>query len=300
MKRVFVIGASGYIGKAVVKHLRQQQIEVAALSRTAEKEPPLIELGARVVRGDTEALEILAREASAADAVIYTAVNNPNEHSALKALIASLEDSGKPLLFTSGATIVAEATEGRYSTRQVGEDEDVTPPPGSVRLSSEKIVREAAARGIRSMVIRPPLVYGNAGSTQIPRYYNCGRKTGTVRYVGPGENCWAFVHVDDLAEMYSRLLTDGQRGHVYHAVAGEVLMGDLARAVARVLDVPADGWSVPEAEQWYGTWAAQVGLGGNCRPVGRVAEAHLHWRPGRTDILEDVISGSYARAWHTD
>jgi nucleoside-diphosphate-sugar epimerase len=297
--RAFIIGASGYVGSAVTRRLVHSGMEISALSRTEASDARLSNAGARPVRGDTAALELLTQEARLADVVIYAANASPVEHIALQTLLAALNGSGKPLIFTSGAAVVAEATGGSYSARQVAEDESVTPPLGSTRRSSEIIVLRASASIIRSMVVRPPLIYGHGGSVQIPRYANCGLKTGTVRYIGAGENVWAFVHVDDLAEMYLRLINAGLGGHIYHTVAGEVAMGTLATAVARALSLPVGSWSLAEAEAWYGTWAARVGQGSSCRPIAPITNALLGWRPERNDILEDVMSGSYAQAWKT-
>jgi nucleoside-diphosphate-sugar epimerase len=295
--QAFIIGASGYVGSAVARRMVESGSEVSALSRTETSDARLLDAGVRPVRGDTAALELLTQEARSADVVIYAASPSPLEHEALRTLVAALNGSGKPLLFTSGATVVAEATGGGYSAKQVAENETITPPPGSTRRSSELIILNAAASNIRSMVIRPPLIYGHGRSVQIPRYASCGLKTGTVRYVGAGENVWAFVHVDDLAEMFVRLIGGGLGGHIYHAVAGEVAMGTLAAAVARALNLPVGRWSLAEAEAWYGTFAAQVGQGSSCRPIAPITNALLNWRPERNDILEDIISGSYAQAW---
>lgn len=298
MKRIFLIGGSGYIGTAVLAKLHGAGMEVAALSRDLGGDSRLVERGVRPVRGDTSQLDVLTREAELADAVIYVAINNPSEHAALNALVAALQGTDKCFIFTSGATLVAEATEGHYSARQVAENDEFTPPPGSVRLDSEKIVlAAAAARGVRSMTIRPPLVYGNGGSTQIPRYAKCGQTTGTVRYIGPGENYWAYIHVEELAECYSRLLEGGRAGQAYHPVGGEISMGDLARAVGEALRLPTGSWSVAEAEATYGFWGARVGMSSSCRPIGPITAAHLNWRPERQDILDDIIHGSYAQAW---
>jgi nucleoside-diphosphate-sugar epimerase len=297
MQRVFLIGGSGYIGSAVLGRLHAAGLQITALSRTADSDTRLTEQGAEPVRGDTSNLDVLKREAERADAVIYVAINNPSEHAALSAVASSLEGTRKCFIFTSGATLVAEPTEGHYSALQVGEEDQFTPPAGSVRLSSEVIVQSSARRGVRSMTIRPPLVYGHGGSTQITRYAACGKKTGIVRYVGPGDNFWGYIHVDDLAECYLRLLQLGQPGQAYHAVAGEVRMGDLAGAVGQALNLPTGSWSVAEAEDAYGVWGARVGMSSSCRPIAPIAEAHLKWRPARVDILEDVVHGSYFQGW---
>lgn len=292
-----MIGASGYVGGAIVARLSAAGLHVSGLSRSEASDQRVADAGAIPVRGDTGNLGLLRHEAKESDFVVYASINNPGEHQALHAIVGALESSNKPLIFTSGATIVAEATVGHFSARQFGENDPFVPPEGSVRLSSEEIVVGAAARGVRSMIVRPPLVYGHGGSVQIPRFAQCGLKTGSVRFIGPGENMWAVVHVDDLAEMYVRLLQDGRAGQVYHVSAGEVTMGDLARAVAQTLGVPAASASVDEAEAWYGTWGARVGMSSSCRPIAPIAEAHLKWRPRRADIIEDVTIGSYANAW---
>lgn len=297
MKSVFLIGASGYIGGAILRRLLVDGAEVTALSRSEAGDDQIAGTGAEILRGGTGSLALLAEQAGRADAVIYAAVNNPDELAALSVLVKAMEGSGKPLIFTSGATVVSELTHGHYSARQVAEDDDFTPLPISKRLMSEKTVFGGGARGVRTMVVRPPLVYGHAGSVQIPRYAESGFTSGAVRYIGPGENMWAFVHVDDLAEMYARLLVQGRIGQAYHVTAGEVAMGRLAAAIARSIGLPALSCTEDEGVQWYGEWGAFVGHSSNCRPISPVMTAHLGWAPKRNDIFDDVLTGSYRQQW---
>lgn len=298
MQRIYLIGGSGYIGSHIVRALVAHGYEVLGMSRTAASDEVLGAIGARPVRGSVSDLEASKHAAAESDGVIYAARYVPEEGAALAGLVDALAGTHKPLIFTSGASLIAEETGGGDSDRRFPEDSPLNPPrAAAIRAPSEEIVRLSAARDVRGIVVRPPLVFGDGANTKITLMMACAAKTGVVRYVGAGENRWGVIHIDDLAEMFLRALKQGRPGAVYHAVAGEVTMGDLARAVAASVSRPAASWNLPEAEEGYGKFNARVVLGSSCRPDGKLTERELGWSPRRTDLLDEVAAGAYLAGW---
>jgi len=296
MAQFFVTGASGYIGSAVTRALIARGDRITALSRTSDSDARLRDLGATPVRGTVGDVQLLRASAEAADGVLYIAQWSPDEMAALSALTEALAGSDAPLLFTSGASMVAEETGGHFSPHTFAENAPFTSPRGSaIRVQSENIVREAP--GIRGFAIRPGLVFGHGYSGQVELYSGLARRTGNVRIVGPGENLWAIVHLDDLVGLYLAAIERGTRGGLYHALAGEVQMGDVGRAVATAFDCPAGHWTLEEAEAGFGKFPARVMLGSSCRPTAELTNAELKFRPSRTDLLDEITSGSLKAAW---
>jgi nucleoside-diphosphate-sugar epimerase len=298
LKRIFLIGASGYIGSHLARAFVARGLEVAGLSRSAAGDAAVEAAGATPVRGSMADIEVLRTAARRSDAVVHAARYAPEEAAALDALVDALSGTDKALVLTSGASVIAEETGGRASPNRYPEDAPLNPPRmAAVRVSSEQIVLNAPARGVRGAVIRPPIVYGDGANGKVSLLAGCAARTGVVRHVGPGENQWGVVHIDDLCEVFRRAIERTAGAAVYHPVAGEVSMGDLARAVGRAIGRPAAGWDLAEAEAGYGKFQARVGLGSSCRPIGAWTEEVLGFRPERNDLLQDVASGTYTRDW---
>ena len=293
MSTYFVTGASGYIGSHIVRRLVHGGHEVLGLSRSEESDTFLTGIGARPIRGDVAEGQTLERMARQSDGVIYAARYCPSEGSALEAIGRRLGD--KPFVFISGASVGAEETAGHRGNFQFAETTPLmTPPKGSaIRLVSEALVQRAP----RGIVVRPPLVYGAGGSAQIPLLAKSARETGTLTYVGPGENAWGYVHVDDLARLVMTALSLRRPASIYHAVAGEVLFKDLASAIGEVLGMPAVSVSLAKAEELYGKFPARVMLGSSCRPTSQLTREALNWSPQQLNVLDDVRFGSYRTAF---
>jgi nucleoside-diphosphate-sugar epimerase len=289
----FIAGASGYIGSHIARSLVQSGHNVLGLSRTALSDNVLNDIGATPVRGEVADAEILERTARQSDGVIYAVRYGTDELGALEALGRGLDN--RPLVFISGASVGAEETAGDRGNFQFSETDDlVAPPKGSaIRLLSEARVRDMG----QGMVVRPPLVYGAGGSAQIPLLAKSARDTGTVGYVGPGENCWGYVHVEDLACLVAKVLALGTPGSIYHAVAGEIAFEALAEAVGEALNLPSQSLSLADAELRYGKFAARVMLGSSCRPTAQRTREVLDWSARRLDVLDDIRAGSYREAW---
>jgi nucleoside-diphosphate-sugar epimerase len=293
--KVFITGASGYIGAAVVERLKAAGHEPYALARSDASAARLSAAGAVPVRGDLARPETLVEPARASDAVINLGTTNDGkvDAPAMETLLRGLEGSGKPFIYTSGIW-----SHGNTGGRVV----DETTPPDPVelvawRVGVEQRVLDAARRGVRSVVIRPAVVYGRGGG--IPAEWSESARTGgAARYVGSGENRWPAVHVDDLADLYLLALERAPAGTLLLAVNDDEAhpVAELAAAASR--GAGAGGrtraWPLEEARQKLGGYADALVL--DQRASGRRARELLGWSPSRPGIMEDLEHGSYARA----
>jgi nucleoside-diphosphate-sugar epimerase len=290
--RVFLTGASGYIGGAVSDALRSGGHEVTGLARSDTSAARLTAAGIRPIRGDFSEPSSVAAAARSADAVISlaTAYDPAIDGPAVDAILDTLAGSDKPFIYTSGMWSYGD-------TGGAVVDETSPVHPASLvawRQAIEDRVRQGATRGIRSIVIRPAMVYGRAGG--IPAgFTDSARKDGAARFVGTGENRWPLVHVDDLADLYMLALDRAAPGTLLLGVHGpSQRVRDLAAAASR--GAGAGGrtasWPLEEARQKLGLYADALTV--DQQASGRRAE-ELGWRPHRPDALEDLERGSYAR-----
>jgi len=300
--RVFVIGATGYVGSAVAGAFLARGHEVHGLARSPEGGERLRNMGIEPLAGSLTDLEPLCEAVRSFDAVVFCPMLDfEEERHVMQALVAAMEGTGKTLLFTSGSGVLSvPSLDGTWSEYSFAED-DPFPFPDTfnrkVRLSTEKLVRAAADREVRAMVIRPPLIYGRAGSIQIPQLFESARKTGAVCYLGRGLNLYTNVHVDDVAELFCLAAEKGMSGALYHAVAGEVNFRSLAEAVACVVGCETRSLNYDEAcELWGASWV-DLGLAVNSRCRAVRAREELGWRPRHDDVIEDIKYGSYREAY---
>jgi nucleoside-diphosphate-sugar epimerase len=289
--RVFLTGASGYIGGAVADALRSGGHELTGLARSDASAARLTAAGVRPVRGDFSDPSSVAAAARAADAVISlaTTYDATVDGAAVDAILDALAGSHKPFIYTSGIW-----SHGDTGGAVVDETSPVHPAPlVAWRQAIEDRVRASATRGIRGIVIRPAMVYGRAGG--IPaEFTESARKKGAARFVGTGQNRWPLVHVDDLADLYALALERAAPGTLLLGVHGpSQRVRDLAAAASR--GAGAGGrtvaWPLEEARQKLGAYADALAL--DQQASGRRAE-ELGWRPHRPDALEDLERGSYA------
>jgi nucleoside-diphosphate-sugar epimerase len=280
--KVFVTGATGYIGSVVVEKLIAAGHRPAGLARSDRAADKLASLGAGVVRGDLHDSASIAAGAAAADAAIHLAMEfsaaAPKlDRAAIDAILAGLGGAGKPLVYTSGIWVVG-------STGDAGADEDspVNPTPlVAWRPAHEQLVLRAP--GVRGIVIRPAMVYGR-GAGFVGVFQRSASAEGVVRYVGDGENRWPFVHVDDLADLYV-LALGAPAGSLYFAAVGDsVKVKDVARAAARGARLAAQ--PLEEARRSIGPLADAVTLDQVIR--SRKAQQELGWKPGRGTVLLEL------------
>jgi nucleoside-diphosphate-sugar epimerase len=291
--QIFLTGASGYIGSAVAERLRAAKYEVTGLARSDAAARRLYAAGIQPIRGDFTEPESISTAARSADGVISMATTyNPDvDGPAIEAILTALAGSNKPMIYTSGIWLHGD-TGGKVV------DEASGPRPAALvqwRQAVEERVLDMARQGIRSIVIRPAIVYGRGGG--IPAgFVDSARKEGGARLVGTGENRWPFVHVDDLADLYFLALE--------HAPAGTLLLGvhgpsyrvrEVAAAASR--GAGAGGrtisWPLDEARKTLGAYADALVL--DQQATSRRAKELLGWRPGRPDVLTDIEGGSYLK-----
>ena len=292
--RVFLTGATGYIGSAVADRLRAAGHEVAGLARSDASAAKVAAAGISPVRGDFSDPESVGDAAGAAGGVISTATTyDPAiDGPAIDSILQALAGSNKPFIYTSGIW-----SHGDTGGKVV--DETSPPKPAELvkwRQAVEDRVLQGARRGIRTVVIRPAIVYGRGGG--IPAgFVDSARSEGVAQYVGTGENRWPFVHVDDLAELYLLALEKAPPGTLLLGVNGPSFrVREVAEAASRGAggDGRTAGSSVEQARGKLGAYADALVL--DQQASGKRARELLGWRPHRPDVLEDMERGSYALA----
>ncbi|MFD9904164.1 NAD-dependent epimerase/dehydratase family protein [Streptomyces sp. NPDC059063] len=287
--RVLVLGATGYIGSAVVSRLTQEGHDVVPLVKDATALHP--DVPVRV--GDlADPASLRAAVTDDIDAVVHLAAPTGDEAvdtAAVEALLAPLRGTGRAFVYTSGVWVL-----GATGDAPLTEDADTDPIAiVGYRPRVEQRVLAAAGDDVRAAVIRPGIVYGRDGG--IPAMMTgWAREQGAGRYVGAVTTRWPMVHVDDLAELYALTLAKGDAGALLHGVAWESVP---AAAVAAAADVAAGGtgraepWSLAEAAEAVGAPFAEA-LAVDQVVSGRRAVERLGWRPSRPYVLTELAGGS--------
>jgi len=287
--KIFVTGATGFIGSAIVRELIDAGHRVLGLSRSDTGAKALIAAGAQVHRGDLKDPESLRNGAATSDGVIHTgfihdfskfAENCEIDKRAIEALGSALEGSGRPLLVTSGLATVAE---GRTPTE---EDAPLPPSPAYPR-ASEATAEMLLKRGVRVSVVRLPQVHNTIKQGLVTYAIAVAREKRLSAYVGDGLNRWAAVHVLDTARLYRLAVEKLATGARYHAVAEEgVPFRDIAEAIGRAMKVPVVSKSPEEAAVHFGWLGMFVGrdLTGSSVQTQRI----LGWRPTGPGLINDL------------
>jgi nucleoside-diphosphate-sugar epimerase len=296
--RVFVTGASGYIGGSVAAALLAAGDEVTGLVRSAQRAQQVRTLGIEPVHGTLSDARLLARMAREADAVINAA--NADDRGPVEAMVTALAGTGKPFIHTSGSSIVGDMAGGEPTDRIYQDDTPVRPLPGrAARVAVNNLVLDAAKQGVRAVVVCPTLIYGrghgvHAQSIQIPRLVAVAKKYGVARHVGRGENIWSNVHIDDLMDLYLLALNKAPAGAFYYAENGENSMREAAAAISRRLGFGGRTAPMPidEAVAELGDSAANYTFGSNSRVRGVRARRELGWSPRRIALLDEIERGT--------
>lgn len=292
--KVLLTGATGYIGGAVAEALRRAGgHEVTGLARSDEAAERLKTRNIGALRGDLKDTEILFAAAREADAVIHTALPHTPDASevdrkAVEAILGALEGTNRPFIYTSGIWVYGSTGD------TVATEETPLNPTALVawRPRNEKLALEAAGRSVRSVVIRPGIVYGRGGGI-IGGMLQEARTKGIVRFVGTGDNRWPQVHVDDLADLYVLALESAPAGTLLNGASHEsVRVREVAEAASHAGGASGrvEAWPLEEARLRLGAYAEALAL--DQQVSGKRAEELLGWKPKALPLVEDLEHGS--------
>jgi nucleoside-diphosphate-sugar epimerase len=295
--RVFVTGATGFIGSAVVRELMDAGHKVLGLTRSDAGVKALTDAGAEVHRGDLLDLENLRRGAAGADAVIHLAFNHDfskfvanceDDRRVIEALGAELAGTNKLLIVTSG-TAMAKPGSGQFGTEN-------DPPVSSKqipRAASEEAAAVVADRGVRVSIVRLPQVHDTLKQGLVTYAIQIAREQGVSAYVGDGQNRWPAAPLLDTAHLYRLALekTDGRA--TYHAVAEEgVRNRDIAEVIGRGLNVPVVSMTPEQAAEHFGWLAHSVGL--DLAASSAQTRKQLGWNPTGPSLITDLENMRYS------
>jgi nucleoside-diphosphate-sugar epimerase len=296
--RVLVFGASGFIGKCAVRSLIDHRHQVTGFVRSQSAAESVRGLGADAVVGSLDDSTQIHGALAASDAAIWLVqLALEEEKRVVEGLLRQLRRSAKTFIFTGGASVLSEPTGGEWSENTFAETDSFVPRRQlRVRAETEIVVRVAAQYGIRSMVVRPPLVYGHGGCRVISDLYHSLRETGSVCYIGRGLNTYSSVHVDDLANLFVLAIERGTAGALYHCVGGEATFRAMAEAIARGVGAATRSITVEQGEGIWDPFTATTVFSSCSRTRSPVARRDLGWKPSvdRADILEECLHPAYA------
>ena len=296
--KVFITGATGYIGGSLAVKLVANGHHVSGLVRTQDKAAQLKATGIEPVLGTLADFSVIKSAAGRADATVNAA--NSDDSFVAKALIEALAGSGKPLIHTSGSSVIADLAAGEPSDVVFNEDTPFRPlPERMLRVAIEREILTAARRGIRSVVIRPTLIYGrghglNPNSMQLPHLIELAQTSGVARHVGRGLNIWSHVHIDDVVALYLLALEKAPACSVFFAENGEASWKSMASSIGKILGFgpQTEDWPVEDAVREWGA-SAITSYGSNSRVNSHKARTMLDWKPSARPLTEEIERGCY-------
>lgn len=297
--KIFITGATGYIGGSVAAKLIAGGHHVRGLVRSQDKAVQIKARGVEPVLGTLADFALITQAARDADAVMNTA--NADDFAVADVLLKALVGSGKPLIHTGGTSVMSDRAAGEYSDAVFHhEDIPIDPlPERMLRVAVDRMVLKAAQSGIRTVVVRPSMIYGRGRglkphSTQVPHLIELAKEHGVARHVGRGLNVWSHVHIDDVVDLYLLALADAQAGSLYNLGHGEAVWKDIAAAIGRMLGLgdKTEDWPIEEAARAWGPGAI-TSYGSNCRVRSWKAYKMLGWAPKGRPLFEEIEHGCY-------
>lgn len=296
--KVFLTGATGYVGSVVAEKLKGKGHRVTGLARNEAAENKLLANGIEPLHGDLKDVESLKRGASETDATIHTAFIHDFsdyegavriENAAIAAFAEALANTNKPFIATSGAAFLGD-TKDREADEDFPYDRN---SPFISRAESEQDALKMSQRGVRSVVLRLPLfVYGRGGSSFVPMMIELAKTAGAANYAGAGNERVSAVHVEDAADLYVLALETSTAKNLYNVSAETVSLRELNEAVARLLDVKARSISIEDAQKQFGALFGFLTI--NNQLSAEKAKRELGWKPkANTTIADDIENGSY-------
>jgi nucleoside-diphosphate-sugar epimerase len=301
--RVFVTGASGWIGSAVVPELIDAGHQVIGLARTDASAAALTSAGAEVQRGDLDNLDILRGAAAASDGVIHLAFKHDIAFSgdfqgaadadrrAIETFGEALIGSGRPFVIASGTLGLVP---GRVATERDGHGPDAAahlPAGPQSRMGNAQTVLSLASQGVRSSIVRlPPTVHGEGDHGFVATLVDIARNRGTSGYIGDGSNRWPAVHRIDAAHLFRMAIESAPAGSTLHAVADEgVPIRAVAEVIGRHLELPVAA-TAPENFAWLATF-----VGVDSPASSTLTRDLLGWQPTQVGLIDDLDQGHYFR-----
>lgn len=306
--RIFVTGASGWIGSAVLPELLNHGHEAVGLARSEAAAERVAATGATVVRGDVSDPALLATAAADADGVIHLAFQHDvafGEGNFAKAALndrRAVEAMGAALAGSNRAFVLASGLVGLAADRPATEHDGLVPSnevrglPAGIRAATALLALSLRGIGVRSSVLRfPPTVHGDGDNGFVPTLVALARQNRRAGYAGDGSNRWAAVHRSDAARLARLAAESAPAGSVLHAVGDEgVPMADIATALGRGLRVPVERIDAAAASEQFGFLAHFVGL--DAPATATVTRDLLGWTPTGPTLIEDLDQGHYFQA----
>jgi nucleoside-diphosphate-sugar epimerase len=292
--RIFVTGASGFIGSAIVKKLQARGYQVQGLARSEASAEKLHQQGVQVIHGDLEDIARLQNAVEQSDGVIHAGYIHDFsrmdyaaevDQRAILAMGDVLKGSDRPLIVTSGTALVSP---GSLAT------EHIRPMPGAhPRSNSNVAALTLADRGVRVALVRlPPTVHGAGDHGFIPMIINMAKEKGAAVYIGEGENRWPAVHRDDAAELFCLAAEHAKPGAILHAVQEEgISFREIAETIGAGLALPVKSLTLEEAKTWLG-WMAFFAATDNPSSSAWTRET-FNWQPNGPGLLHDMREAGY-------
>ncbi len=286
--QLFLTGASGFIGGSLAHSLKARGHALRGLVRDPAKADRLAALGIEPVLGSLDDSALLTAEARRADAVINAA--SSDHAGCVNALLEGLRGSGKPLLHTSGSSVIGDDVRGDVLSDKVFDEDTpfIVEPEKRARHAVDNSVLQGD--GLRGIVLCNTMIYGTGtglspDSVQIPPLVAQARKSGVVRIVGKGINRWSNVHIEDVVSLYLLALERAPAGAFYFVENGEASYAEIGAAIAERLHLgPVQSWTVEEASREWGEGHARYSFGSNSRVRGKRARRELGWAPRHDSV----------------